>query len=147
MDRWQVLGDIQLYPIGVKSRSQALNRNFQVRHKILHNAFLPCYSLPIYYETEPKKGVKTSTKDEQEYFEIFRWNCRVSFGWAKVISSIRLIWLLLGKYFSAPNYGHLGYPWKYLAKHSSDTLTLCRLGPPVKSYDQISFLPISPLRY
>ena len=59
MDRWQVLGDIQLYPIGVKSRSQALNRNFQVTHKILHMRFallLPPNLLWNRAEKEHKNG-------------------------------------------------------------------------------------------
>ena len=79
MDRWQVLGDIQLYPIGVKSRSQALNRNFQVTHKILQYAFLPCYSIPIYYEREPEKSKNKKWKPHLEACGRFSEK-RVNFG-------------------------------------------------------------------
>ena len=37
-------------------------------------------------------------------------------------------------------YGQVGRPWKDLAKCSSDALVFGEYDPPVKSYDQISFL-------
>ena len=42
-------------------------------------------------------------------------------------------------------YGQVGYPWNDLAKCNSEALTLCQWDPPVKSYNQISFLPDFPI--
>ena len=49
--------------------------------------------------------------------------------------------------FVRAKYGQVGCPWKYLAKCSSDTLVLGQTDPPVKSYNQISFLARSPHSY
>ena len=46
---------------------------------------------------------------------------------------------IFGRVFGRAKYDQVGYPWKDLAKCSSDALTLYQLYPPVKSYDQINF--------
>ena len=61
------------------------------------------------------------------------------------------IWLYLAylaylaRAFRRAKYRQVGYPWKDLAKCSSDALTLCQYDPPVKSYEQIKFLADFPI--
>ena len=64
------------------------------------------------------------------------------FGDLKEAPKYGQIWpnAVLGCVLGCANYGQVGYPWKDLAKCNSDALTLCQWGPPVKSYDRISFL-------
>ena len=42
--------------------------------------------------------------------------------------------------FGCAKYSQMGYPWKDIAKYSSDALILCQWDSPVEGYEQISFL-------